>query len=125
MISSLPTLVVRMIRVFLKSIFRPLPSSMIALVEHLEEISCTSGWAFSTSSSRITLYGFRRTASVRPAAFAIAHIAWRCAFQRGDGMRLLKLRHVDGDHVLLAAIERLGQRQRGLGLADAGGGRRA
>ncbi len=56
-----------------------------------------------------------------PAAFAIAHIAWRCAFQRGDGMRLLKLRHVDGDHVLLAAIERLGQRQRGLGLADAGG----
>ena len=29
-------------------------------------------------------------------------------------------RHVDGDHVLLAAIERLGERQRGLGLADAG-----
>ena len=36
-------------------------------------------------------------------------------------MRLLEFRHVDGDHVLLAAIERLGKRQRGLGLADARG----
>ena len=36
-------------------------------------------------------------------------------------MRFLELRHVDGDHVLLAAVERLGKRQRGLGLADAGG----
>ena len=34
-------------------------------------------------------------------------------------MRLLELAHVDGDDVLLAAVERLGQRERGLGLADA------
>ena len=36
-------------------------------------------------------------------------------------MRLLVLAHVDGDDVLLAAVQRLGQRQRGLGLADARG----
>ena len=35
-------------------------------------------------------------------------------------MRLLVLAHVDGDDVVLAAVERLGQRQRRLGLADAG-----
>ena len=29
--------------------------------------------------------------------------------------------HVDGDHVLLATIKHLGQRQRGFGLADARG----
>jgi hypothetical protein len=34
----------------------------------------------------------------------------------------LKLAHVDGDDVLLAAVQRLGQRQRGFGFADAGGG---
>ena len=34
-------------------------------------------------------------------------------------MRLLELRHVDRDDVLLAAVERLGERERGLGLADA------
>ena len=36
-------------------------------------------------------------------------------------MRLLELAHVDGDDVLLAAVERLGQRQRGFRLADARG----
>jgi hypothetical protein len=40
-------------------------------------------------------------------------------------MRFLELAHVDGDEILLAAIQRLGQRQRGLGLADAGGTGRA
>ena len=40
---------------------------------------------------------------------------------RGDGVRLLNSPHVDGDHVLFAAVELLGKRQRGLGLADAGG----
>ena len=34
-------------------------------------------------------------------------------------MRLLELAHVDGDDVFLAPVERLGQRQRGLRLADA------
>ena len=35
-------------------------------------------------------------------------------------MRLLELAHVDRDDVLLAAVERLRQREGGLGLADAG-----
>ena len=56
----------------------------------------------------------------QPAALAIADIAGRRSLQRGDRMRLLEFRHVDGDHVLLAAIERLGEGERGLGLADAG-----
>ena len=36
-------------------------------------------------------------------------------------MRLLVLAHVDGDHVLLAAVELVGEGERGLGLADARG----
>ena len=35
-------------------------------------------------------------------------------------MGLLEFRHVDGDHVLLAAVERFRKRERGFGLADAG-----
>ena len=35
-------------------------------------------------------------------------------------MRLLELAHIDGDDVLLAAVESFSQRQRRLGLADAG-----
>ena len=34
-------------------------------------------------------------------------------------MRLLKLRHVDGDQVALAAVEQVRERQRGFRLADA------
>ena len=33
----------------------------------------------------------------------------------------LELRHVDGDEVVLAAIEQIGQRERGFGFADAAG----
>ena len=55
------------------------------------------------------------------AAFAVANVAgWR-TLEGGDGVRLLEFAHVDGDQVLLTAIQRLGQRQRGFGLADAGG----
>ena len=53
------------------------------------------------------------------AALAVAHVARRRALERGHRVRLLVLAHVDGDHVLLAAVERLGERQRGLRLADA------
>ena len=55
------------------------------------------------------------------AAFAVADISGRRALQRRDGMRLLELRHVDGDEVVLAAIEEVGERQRGLGFAHAAG----
>ena len=54
------------------------------------------------------------------AAFAIADIARRAAHQQADLMLLLELAHVDDGQVLLAAIEQIGQGQRGFGLAGAG-----
>ena len=55
------------------------------------------------------------------AAFAVADIArWR-AFERGDGVRFLEFAHVDGDEIVLAAVERFGQGERGFGFADAAG----
>ena len=54
------------------------------------------------------------------AALAIADIARRCPFQRADGVAFLVFGHVDGDDVLLATIDRLGQCQGGFGLADTG-----
>ena len=53
--SSLPALVVSRMMVFLKSIIRPSPSSIQPLSNTWKKISCTSGWAFSTSSSSTTL----------------------------------------------------------------------
>ncbi len=63
---------------------------------------------------RLATYGFGQHA-----AFAVANVPGRGALERGDGVRLLKLAHVDGDGVLLATVERFGQGERGLGLADA------
>ncbi len=54
------------------------------------------------------------------AALAVADVARGGALQRRDGVRFLELRHVDRDHVPLAAVERLGEGDGGLGLADAG-----
>ena len=110
-----------MMIVFLKSISRPSPSSIIAFVEDLEEQLQHVG---------MRLFDFiEQHHGIRPAAhgfgensaFAVADIAGRRALQRRDGMRFLKLRHVDGDQVVLAAIEQVGERQRGFGLADAAG----
>ena len=36
-------------------------------------------------------------------------------------MRFLEFRHVDGDQVVLAAIEKIGEGERGFGLPDAAG----
>src|SRR3546814_6087870 len=47
-------------------------------------------------------------------------LARRRALEAGNGVRLLVFAHVDGDHVALAAVQHVGQRDRGLGLADAG-----
>ncbi len=52
---------------------------------------------------------------------AVTDVARRRALERGDGMRLLELAHVDRDQVVLAAVKGLGQGQRGLGLAHARG----
>ncbi|EFF44644.1 hypothetical protein XAUB_12560 [Xanthomonas citri pv. aurantifolii str. ICPB 11122] len=55
------------------------------------------------------------------AAFAIADIARRRTLERGDGMRFLVFAHVDGDQVLLTAVQGFGQSECGFGLAHAGG----
>src|SRR5690606_42152923 len=48
-------------------------------------------------------------------------ISRRRARQARDAVRLLELTHVDGDQLALATVEDVGQRERGLGLAHAGG----
>ena len=63
-IVSAPTFEVSNTIVFRKSTTRPtlsvnLPSSRIC-----RSMFITSGWAFSTSSNKMTEYGFRRTCSV-------------------------------------------------------------
>ena len=53
------------------------------------------------------------------ASLAVADVSGRRALERRDGVRLLELAHVDGDDVLLAAVQRLGERERGFRLAHA------
>ena len=53
------------------------------------------------------------------AAFAVADITRGRAFQRGHGVRFLEFAHVDGDGILLTAVQGLGQGQRGFGLPHA------
>ena len=55
------------------------------------------------------------------AALLVADVARRRADQPRHGVLLHVLGHVDAHHVLLAVEERLGERLRELGLADAGG----
>ncbi len=62
--TSAPTLLVAMIRVLVKSTTRPLPSVRRPSSKTCSRILCTSEWAFSISSSRMTLNGRRRTRSV-------------------------------------------------------------
>ena len=53
--------------------------------------------------------------------FTVAHVAGRRALEARNGVRLLVLAHVDRDELLLATVERLGERERRLGLAHAAG----
>jgi hypothetical protein len=64
MIVSVPAFVVSRMIVLRKSISRPSPSDITPLSNTWKNSSSTSGCAFSTSSSRTTEYGRRRTASV-------------------------------------------------------------
>ncbi len=59
-----PTFEVMISTVFLKSTVRPWPSVRRPSSMIWSRVLKTSGWAFSISSSRITEYGRRRTASV-------------------------------------------------------------
>src|ERR1700690_165367 len=52
------------------------------------------------------------------APFAVAHVSGRRTLQGREGGGLLEFAHVDGDEILLAAVERLGQRQRRLCSSD-------
>ena len=121
MMVSVPTFDVRMMIVFLKSISRPSPSSQHALVEHLVEqlLHIVVGlFHFVEQHDAIGLAPHRLG---QHAAFAIADIAGRRALERRNLVRFLIFRHVDHDHVLVAAIENVGQGHRGFGFADAAG----
>src|SRR4029453_3405225 len=52
------------------------------------------------------------------AAFTVSNVARGRTLERRDRVSLLKLAHVDGDDVLLAAVERFCQRQRGFCLSN-------
>jgi hypothetical protein len=110
-----------MISVFLKSMKRPFAVFHEALVEHLEEHLVhvrVRLFHLVEQHHRIRLAAHRLG---QHAAFAVADVARRRALQRRHRVRFLVLAHVDGDEVLLAAVQRFGQRQRRLGLADARG----
>src|SRR3954469_5727653 len=87
----------------------------------------TSGWAFSISSSRSTLYGFGRSAPgswppPRPrrlAPLVVSDVARRRADEPRHGVLLHVLRHVDAHHRVLVAEQELGERARQLGLTHA------
>src|SRR5206468_11916880 len=51
---------------------------------------------------------------------ALPILARRRAFERRHRVRLLELRHVEGDEIALAAVEHVRERQRRFGLAHAG-----
>ena len=55
------------------------------------------------------------------AALAVADITGRRANQARNGVLLLELRHVDGGDKALGAIQQIGKRQRGFGLAHTAG----
>ena len=118
---SVPTFEVSRITVFLKSISRPSPSSSDPLVEDLEEQLHDVGVGLLDLVEQDDAVRLAADGLGQHAPLAVADVARRRALQARDGVRLLVLRHVDRDQVPLAAVERVGQRQRRLGLADAAG----
>ena len=90
------------------------------LVEHLEEDLVHVGVGLLDLVEQHDAIGPPAHRLGQTPALAVADIAGRRALEGRDGVRLLELRHVDRDDVLLAAVERFGERERRLGLADAG-----
>ena len=80
----------------------------------------TSGWAFSTSSSRIDRVGLAPDRLGQLAALFEADVAGRRADEAADVVPLHELAHVDLDQGVLAAEHELGEGLGQLGLADAG-----
>ena len=54
-------------------------------------------------------------------ALTVAHVSRRRTFEGRHGVCLLKLTHVDRDHVLLTAVQRVGQGEGRFSLADTAG----
>ena len=92
-----------------------------ALVEHLEENLVHVRVSFLHLIEQHHAVGFAPYRFGQHTAFAVADIARRCALEGGHGVGFLELAHVDGDHVLLAAVHGFGQGQGGFGLAHTGG----
>jgi hypothetical protein len=119
MIVSVPALVVSRMIVFLKSIWPPLAVLHDALVEHLEEQLQHVGVRLLDLVEQHHRVRAPAHGLGQHAALAVAHVARRRSLERGDGVRLLELAHVDRDDVLLAAEQQVAQRERRLRLADA------
>ena len=105
-----------MIMLFEKSTVRPCPSVSRPSSRICRRMLNTSEWAFSISSRRTTVYGWRRTASVEKPAFFVPDVARRRADQPRDRVLLHVLGHVDADHARLVVEKHLGQRSGQLGL---------
>ena len=106
--------------VFLKSTVRPCESVSRPSSRIWSRMLKTSAWAFSISSKRSTAYGLRRTGLGQLSCFLVADVAGRRADEPADRVPLLELAHVEADHHVLAAEQRLGERPGELRLADAG-----
>ncbi len=121
MIVSVPALeVIRITRV-LEVDVAALAVAQRALVEHLVEDVLHAGMGLFHFVEQHDAVGPAADGLGQHAAFAVADVARRRAHQQRDFVLLLELRHVDDGHVLLAAVEQVGQRDGRLRLADAAG----
>ena len=80
----------------------------------------TSGWAFSTSSSRIDAVVLAADRLGQLAALVEPDVAGRCPDEPADVVALHELAHVDLDERVLAAEHELGEGLGELRLPDAG-----
>ena len=99
----------------------PLAVGEHALVEHLVEEVHHVGVRLLDLVEEHDAVGALAHRLGEDAALAEADVAGRRADQPRDGVRLHVLGHVDGGQEALAAEEEVGEGERGLGLADAGG----
>src|SRR5580658_2308896 len=92
-----------------------------ALVEHLVEDLQHIGMGLLDLVEQQHAIGAALDRFGQHSAAAVADIAGRGTFEAGNAVRLLVLRHVDGDERIPAAEQQLGQGRRRLGLAGAAG----
>src|SRR3982751_1859783 len=114
-ISEAPTFEVMITMQWRKSTVRPCESVSRPSSRICRRMLNTSGCAFSISSSRSTLYGFRRPAPGGGAPSVAAAGARGRADEAGHGVLLHVLRHVDAPHRVLVAEQELGERAGELG----------